>query len=194
MGFRAAGVLVLLGCFDPATPAPSPEPARAAPEPTRPGPDAQPPGADTPPVSGTRLRAVWLSAEDGSRERVAGRWFDTELDQECAFALASDGVLRCLPAAGAAVSAYYSDATCQPGVRLFLRLSAACARETDLGAEPSDTCPTTTRLFRTRAYTGGVWVLGTECVPSDRLEGFVYSERVSELAPSEFVGAEQEVE
>lgn len=202
MGLRTVGALVFLGsgCFDPASSVPTAEPpsgaAGASSETPPPGPDATPAAVDTPDPGGSRLRAIWIAAEDGSRERVPGRWYDTELDRECSFALAADGVLRCLPAAGSAISTYYLSATCAPGARLFLRLAASCVGEADLGAEPSTACPTTTPIFRTRAYAGDIWVLGSDgtCSPAEPLAGFTYAERTEELAPAGFVSATREVE
>lgn len=43
----------------------------------------------------TRLRRRWLEAEDGAR--VFWDVYDTERDHVCAFAMAADGQLRCLP-------------------------------------------------------------------------------------------------
>jgi hypothetical protein len=46
-------------------------------------------------ASGTRLHAKYLTASDGARVFVG--WHDTQLNQDCAFATASDGQTRCLP-------------------------------------------------------------------------------------------------
>lgn len=52
-------------------------------------------GPDTYWEAGQRLRPIVHEPEDGA-PTLAG-WFDTELGADCAFEVASDGVLRCLP-------------------------------------------------------------------------------------------------
>lgn len=46
-------------------------------------------------VGGARLRPRVLLGADGSREQLG--WHDTQLDTECSYRLATDGVSRCLP-------------------------------------------------------------------------------------------------
>jgi hypothetical protein len=52
-------------------------------------------GVATAPVSGSRLVPVFLTGEDDSRQ-FAG-WFDRARNENCAFGLSADGVMRCLP-------------------------------------------------------------------------------------------------
>ncbi len=65
--------------------------------------------------SGTRLRAVLDVAGDAKRFRL---WHDAELDVDCSFTPAADGVERCMPIVehGYAV---YSDAKCTKAVGVF---------------------------------------------------------------------------
>lgn len=51
-------------------------------------------GADS--LDGARLKARYIVGEDGSRER-SGDWLDTETEEPCRWAKATDGELRCLP-------------------------------------------------------------------------------------------------
>lgn len=60
--------------------------------------------------SGTRLKARWYVAEDGTRH-WAFNWFDSERNEDCSFQPAADGVLRCLPTYPS-VGALYSDPAC----------------------------------------------------------------------------------
>lgn len=180
-------------------PAPEPPPhTDAAPEPPFPGPDSNPGAQETPEPAGDRLRAVWLAAEDGTRQRVHAIWYDTDLAAECSFVLAGDGVLRCLPAAGANTAGLFLSSACAPDTRLFIRSAVACqVGSPDIGADPGTACPNTTRLFRIRPYTGSVWAQGSggECVAAEPLVGFAYYERVgSELLPTRFVAATREVD
>lgn len=57
-------------------------------------------------ASGWRLRAIWEGAP-GARRWLG--WFDVELQEVCAFQLAKDGLLRCLPLASAVG---FADAEC----------------------------------------------------------------------------------
>ena len=83
--------------------------------PTVPATDAYPS-----PASGSRLRAQYLQAEDGTR--IFAAWFDSARDEACRFALADDGEFRCLPARAGAVDCtcvepavtYRQGAVCQP--------------------------------------------------------------------------------
>jgi hypothetical protein len=65
--------------------------------------------------SGTRLRAVLDAAGDAKLFKL---WHDAELDVDCAFAPAADGVERCMPAVERGY-AVYSDAKCTKPVALF---------------------------------------------------------------------------
>ena len=46
--------------------------------------------------SGTRLKARRYVSTDGAKQPT-GMWFDTTRNEECSFATAADGKLRCLP-------------------------------------------------------------------------------------------------
>ena len=71
-------------------------------------------------ISGTRLKAYWRTAEDGSRERVPGVWYDSRLLTDCAFALATDGLERCLPSTPLSQFSNnaFSDSACSSPVAL----------------------------------------------------------------------------
>ena len=60
-------------------------------------------------VSGTRLRAIEAVAPGGAAKLLG--WHDLDLDMECRFEIASDGVLRCLPVLGA-LSLLHTDPGC----------------------------------------------------------------------------------
>lgn len=62
--------------------------------------------------SGSRLKARRNIADDGAREFVG--WYDSQLQVNCAFAMASDGSTRCLPEAvlGGQGTAFYKDSAC----------------------------------------------------------------------------------
>ncbi len=60
-------------------------------------------------VSGTRLRAIEAIAPGGAAQLLG--WHDMDLDTECRFEVASDGVLRCLPVLGT-FTGLHADANC----------------------------------------------------------------------------------
>jgi hypothetical protein len=65
-----------------------------------------------PTQSGTRLKVQSYVGSDGS-SLVAGM-YDSQLQTQCSFGLASDGTTRCLPSAGypASVGSYFADSGC----------------------------------------------------------------------------------
>jgi hypothetical protein len=70
------------------------------------------PDASAQETSGTRLKARYYVGDDGSKQ-FAG-WYDTERKENCTFSTASDGAIRCVPAAtAAAVGSYFADSACK---------------------------------------------------------------------------------
>jgi hypothetical protein len=67
------------------------------------------------PSDGTRLKATYRLAADGSKEYVTGVWFDSQRAETCSFGTAGDGQERCLPA-GAGASTYGDSACTEPVV------------------------------------------------------------------------------
>lgn len=77
---------------------------------------------DTPPgefTAGKRLAPIVLEASDGTKDRIHGRYFDTVLKAECAFA-SPDGILPrvCLPDAAYTPTGWYADDTCTTPVAI----------------------------------------------------------------------------
>ena len=77
---------------------------------TRGGPGIVDPVACGQPLDGTRLKAFYLTADDGSREYF-DLWYDTQLGAGCRFQIASDGQTRCLPF-DRGIGSSFLDATC----------------------------------------------------------------------------------
>lgn len=145
------------------------------------------PGVDSEPHDGSRLRGIWWTAADGARQH-SGLWRDTELQLDCTFALASDGVMRCLPPAPAVFVGYYRDATCSPERRWFVRV-AGCS-DVPFGTSPSDGCPAGTARFELaaamrpeRIWTGSAGA----CSEAPAPETFDFFTVVREVPPREFV-------
>lgn len=98
--------------------------------------------------SGSRLQAVYRDGGNGARQLVS--FYDSELDQDCGFAEAADGEVRCLPTQ--TVTVRYTDAGCNDPVVVV----TAC--DTELPAQvsvaPTSICPSS-HLSRRDAYTVG---------------------------------------
>jgi len=62
-------------------------------------------------TSGSRLKAYWITAPDGSKQ-FNNQWWDSQLNIDCSFTVAQDGNWRCMPAASAASAIFFSDAGC----------------------------------------------------------------------------------
>jgi hypothetical protein len=85
--------------------------------------DALPDAPDAPPpyTSGSRLRAVLMTGEHGAA--ILWGWRDTVLDSDCGFALAADGVLRCVPDTTA--TSISRDSACTEPLGMVLAAHAA---------------------------------------------------------------------
>jgi hypothetical protein len=73
-------------------------------------------------VSGTRLKANVYIGEDGSKQFAS--WHDTQLNTDCTFKVAADGVVRCLPVA-AGRYARFADSSCTQ--KVFQTNSSNCS-------------------------------------------------------------------
>lgn len=64
-------------------------------------------------TSGSRIKVKVVVGEDGSKFQLG--LFDTQLQTLCSYAVAGDGVMRCIPA-GAGFASYFSDPQCMQRV------------------------------------------------------------------------------
>lgn len=108
-------------------------------------------------LSGSRLKAYWVTASDGSQE-FASLWRDTQLNIDCNFTIAPDGQWRCLPTM-MPTSLFYSDSGCSTPLGYF-----PCASQTQPGyisvpMPSSGTCSQGSTSIHTRGaqYTGAVY-------------------------------------
>lgn len=69
-------------------------------------------------VSGTRLKRVVRTHDDGASEVVNITWFDTKLNTYCSPIKTPDGAQRCVPLAGASavLATHFANATCSQKV------------------------------------------------------------------------------
>ena len=70
------------------------------------------PPAMADPTDGSRLKAEYRVADDGSKESVPGLWFDSMRNETCSFGTAADGATRCLPTGATQSSLFYTDTAC----------------------------------------------------------------------------------
>lgn len=157
------------------------------------------PGGSIAPVtftSGTRIKArtttTTMSTADGARyafTQFVG-WFDSQRNEECAPAVASDGITRCLPVASAINDTFFDDAACTiplaiasaPGCfttpRQYVTQPLAAPACTNAGA----------RVFAAGATHPTYYSKsGTTCTGPSTLPGYTwYAASGSELAPTLF--------
>jgi hypothetical protein len=79
--------------------------------------------ADT--QSGSRLKAKWYAGSDGSKQFVA--WRDSQLNVDCSFQTSSDGSIRCFPSTSVAIIQpnSFADSACSQPVS-YVYATAGC--------------------------------------------------------------------
>lgn len=162
---------------------------------TNPVPDAN---AD-PTTSGTRLKARYYVGEDGSKQFVG--WHDSQRNEDCGFSKAGDGVLRCLPSAGASEAGIFSDSGCtQP-----LAIAANCTTGAKYATVATLSCGAlaSVRVFSLGSpVTPTVAYAGTPAActmyPAASLTSLEMTNAIypvgAEVAPSSFVSATEQVD
>lgn len=106
--------------------------------------------------SGTRLEVKHVTGDDGS---ISYRGFyDTALDIDCSITPHVDGLLRCLPLAGASVASYFADSACSVRVAFASTTDPVYVTEYSLDLKAY-------RIYHAgAAYTGPSYLLlGEEC-------------------------------
>jgi hypothetical protein len=148
------------------------------------------PSAKADPVDGTRLKAEYILASDGSKEYLDGIWYDSQRSEVCAFATAGDGQDRCLPN-GETASIYADSACTQP----IVALTSGCSMPTYVLTAGSATCGATpgTHVFTLGASTtpSTLYVAsGSSCYAAGAPgSGFTYYNAGAEVAATSFVSA-----
>lgn len=142
--------------------------------------------------SGSRLKAQTHVGDDGSRTPLTAM-FDSELGVECYFAVAADGVTRCLPFGGPTVGQYYLDAACtQP-----LAYSPSCPVAGGYVSIRDTTCSPRAQVFPIGSLVtpAGVYLKqGTNCTSTAVTAGAFYYSVGAEVPAASFVAATVEVE
>lgn len=68
-------------------------------------------------TAGNRLKGKFYLGADGAKQYKPGIWYDSELEIDCEFKLASDGKTRCLPIVSSSVIRYQDKECTKPLVR-----------------------------------------------------------------------------
>ncbi len=103
-------------------------------------------------LSGTRLKAYFYSAPDGSKQ-FAQRWYDSMLKTDCYFQQGPDGTVRCLPQVSFG-TILYSDAACSTPAAVAI-LKNACMPNPSPWVALSVADPLACNKFSTRYYNLG---------------------------------------
>ncbi len=147
---------------------------------------------------GTRLKVRYFVGGDGSEQAIG--FFDTVRRENCTFAVAADGVVRCLPDVAARFSTFghsYADAACTQELSV---VASGCPVKytTKAVAQPNACGPGGTRIFPLGAkVTGQVYeddpLGGSQCrrgTLSPRSDYYVMG---AEIPPSTFQNATEVV-
>jgi hypothetical protein len=112
-------------------------------------------------VSGSRLRAVRVTSDQGGDQFS---WFhDTQLDLDCVFALGTDGQPHCLPAIGT-VASYYADAACTTPVAYGPPIAALGSCDHPMRYATSYSAPGIFTVYQLgAAWTGPVFLSSGTC-------------------------------
>jgi hypothetical protein len=109
------------------------------------------------PISGSRLKGKYKLGDDGSKAYDPLVFHDAQRNEDCAYAIAADGVTRCLPTAVTTEPIFYKDAACTQGVVGLVTAGPGCPFTPPPYATrvsvPLCGSPDTTSVFPTGALT-----------------------------------------
>ena len=153
--------------------------------------------------NGTRLRNKYIAASDGTVAMGSGL-LDTSRNEDCSFAMADDGRMRCLPAYPnlAYASSYYNNATCsgtpvayssscEPAKKYVIQNPANCGPSTGGGSvqpvteitppatlytKGATACTSVANTFFTAAAGYRVYVIGSVIPASNFVDGAVMTQ------------------
>lgn len=137
--------------------------------------------------SGSRIKMRVGTTPDGAKQWIG--WHDMQRNEDCGFQIASDGMTRCLPSAGANISNIYSDAQCTVHMGYYAACSPAPTLAVALGTYlTGGQCDRTVHIFPvTGIYTGNVFQKsGNSCGMITRDPSVAFASLGPEIAASEF--------
>lgn len=152
----------------------------------------------TPYAGGARLRAIHHETPDGLA--VFAGYRDTQQGQACAFAVAGDGVLRCLPSGGGVASAstsvrYFADAACSRPIATYAGGPCATPPRT-ISISDASSCPSRSRQYAVGARVSGYAGYSRDDTGACVSVGFSTNTELYEigveLAPSTWVAAREQ--
>jgi hypothetical protein len=153
------------------------------------------PPAMADPTDGSRLKAEYRIADDGSKESISGVWFDSMRNETCSFGTAADGTDRCLPTGAVAAALSYSDTNCTMQV---VSVVSGCAQPPYIAvpvAVSATSCSEAgggTHIYSVGAATtpAALYVsAGGMCFPLGQVPMASYFTLGNEVAPTSFVGS-----
>lgn len=118
-----------------------------------PGPDASqgPPPGPRVPTDGRRLKAKGLESSPG--HRTFDGWFDTVLTQDCSFAVAADGELRCIPGEfWSRTAELFTDPMCQVSTTAFLSSRCSTPNLVRRRVTVAGVCESRTAVYSVRPF------------------------------------------
>lgn len=147
-------------------------------------------------TSGTRLKAVYRTATDGSKEYFFNTWWDSQRNEYCWFTQMYDGSSRCLPYGAdptngqiyyTGVGTYYSDAGCTSPLAVAI---GTCTAGLKYAIENSS-CPQSVKLYSLGPqFTASVYAKsGTSCNTATPSAAYTLYALGAEVPPSSFVSA-----
>jgi hypothetical protein len=134
------------------------------------------PNASADPVSGSRLKAQYRMGSDGSKGYIMGLWHDSQRHEDCTFAMAADGVERCLPSGLGIVA--FSDAACTQPLAMD---NSGCTSKYAIKRDPPTGCNTVGpahiyELAAASTVTNIYFQAGTQCISTPApMGGTLYS-------------------
>jgi hypothetical protein len=145
------------------------------------------PDASADPVSGTRLKAKYRSGSDGSKGYIPSLWYDSQRQEDCAFAVAGDGVERCIPSGLSVVA--FSDAACTQAIAMD---STGCVTKYAIQRDRPAGCNTVgpTRIFELGAKSTATNIYlqaGTQCISTMAPAGSALYAVGAEVPPTAFL-------
>jgi hypothetical protein len=148
-------------------------------------------------TSGSRLKVKSVIAEDGARH--FNGWRDTARDVDCSFQRAGDGTLRCLPVSLTVSPSWYGDAACSKPLAYGSKGCEALATATSSEGWCAGSGALATKLYSVVGPYRGSSIYtksGDECTasPAKSYESYALFTIGAEVAPSDFVAAEETIE
>lgn len=152
------------------------------------------PNASADPVSGSRLKAKYRLADDGSKEYIAGNWYDSQRQEDCGFQPSADGTQRCLPTA-TGLQPYYIDAACSQQLAQVYNnpaCSAQVPKYASIYGYTQDTCAYFVHVYSVgpQVTPADVYLLnGANCLKTAPSAIYTYYSLGAEIPPTSFVGS-----